>query len=262
VTGDDAATWARALLASRAARTTRDPITVTTPLTIDDAYAIQRHVTARRVAAGERIVGWKLGYTSAAMRHQMGVDSPNHGPLTDAMLLGSGSAVGEHLVQPRVEPEIGVRFARPVVPGASIADVRDAVADAFACLEVVDSVFTGYRFRLEDNTADGSSAAQVVVGSSLGTVVGLDEIDVVLRRNGEEVGRATGAAASGHPLAGVAWLAGQLAARGSRLEAGQIVITGGLTAAVPLAPGDEVVAVFGGRVTVSVLGPARSGTLT
>jgi 2-keto-4-pentenoate hydratase len=123
-------------------------------------------------------------------------------------------------------------------------------------------VFTDYRFRLEDNTADGSSAAQVVVGSSLGTVVGLDEIDVLLRRNGEEVGRATGAAASGHPLAGVAWLAGQLAARGSRLEAGQIVITGGLTAAVPLAPGDEVVAVFGGRVTVSVLGPARSGTLT
>jgi 2-keto-4-pentenoate hydratase len=262
VTGDDAATWARALLASRAARTTRDPITVTTPLTIDDAYAIQRHVTARRIESGERIIGWKLGYTSVAMRRQMGVDAPNHGPLTDAMVLASGAQVSERLVQPRVEPEIGVRMAGPVPADAGADEVQHVLDDAFACLEVVDSVFTDYRFRLEDNTADGSSAAQVVVGSSLGTVVGLDEIDVVLRRNGEEVGRATGAAASGHPLAGVAWLAGQLAARGSRLEAGQIVITGGLTAAVPLAPGDEVVAVFGGRVTVSVLGPARSGTLT
>ena len=62
-------------------------------LGIDDAYAIQQAGTQLRVERGERVVGWKLGYTSLAMRSQMGIDQPNLGPLTDAMLLGHDEAV-------------------------------------------------------------------------------------------------------------------------------------------------------------------------
>src|SRR5204862_3984171 len=104
-----------------------------------------------------------------------------------------------------------------------------------ACLEIVDSVWSGYRFTLEDNTADGSSAAWVVVGPPL-PVSDLASLPVELSVDGEVVERGTGAAASGHPAAGVAWLAERLAARGQALEPGDLVITGGLTSAHPLEP--------------------------
>ena len=89
---------------------------------------------------------------------------------------------------------------------------RDA---ALACLEIVDSVWSGYRFTLEDNTADGSSAAWVVVGPPLAVsdlaVSDLAALPVELSVDGEVVERGTGAAASGHPALGVARLAEQLA---------------------------------------------------
>ena len=222
------------------------------PLDIADAYAIQRAGTERRLNRGELVVGWKLGYTSLAMRAQMGIDHPNFGPLTDAMLLAHDDAASPTLMQPRVEPEIGLRFARPLSGQVSVEDVLRAVGEAFACLEVVDSVYPGYRFRLEDNTADGSSAAQVVVGPVLRRLDSLDAITVVLRHNGEDVGSASGSAASGHPAAGVVWLVAQLALQGRQLRAGDIVITGGLTRAVPLEVGDDVEAVFDGETRVAV----------
>ena len=73
-----------------------------------EAYAVQSEVTAMRLARGERVAGWKLGYTSAAMRTQMGVGEPNFGPLTDAMLLPSGATLPAGALQPRVEPEVGL----------------------------------------------------------------------------------------------------------------------------------------------------------
>jgi 2-keto-4-pentenoate hydratase len=214
------------------------------------AYRVQAEVVGRRLARGERPIGWKLGYTSLAMREQMGIEEPNCGPLTDAMVLPSPAVVPPDVTQPRVEPEIAVWLGRDVAAGTDLAGVLDAVDAANACLEVVDSVWGGYRFRLEDNTADGSSAAFVVLGERLDGP--LDEVEVTMTRNGVHAGTATGASASGHPLAGVVWLAAELAGRGNRLRAGDLVITGGLLAAVPLDPGDTVTAAFTGDVGVEV----------
>lgn len=243
--------WAAVLTEARRSRVTREAITATHELSVADAYAIQQRVTAVRLARGEHIVGWKLGYTSLAMREQMGVHEPNFGPLTDAMVLADGAQVIAALIHPRVEPEIGLRFARPLAGEVSIDDVLAAVEECFACLEVVDSVYTDYRFRLEDNTADGSSAAQVVVGPAFETA-DLAAVHVELTHNSTPVAHATGAAASGHPAAGVAWLVARLAERGQRVEPGQIVITGGLTKAVALMPGDTIGALFDGSVAVAV----------
>lgn len=218
---------------------------------MDDAYRIQAAVTEVRLAAGERPVGWKLGYTTRAMREQMGVDDPNYGPLTDAMVLDSAATVPPGLLQPKVEPEIGFRVERELGPRPRRDDVL-AAASPFAALEVVDSVWEGYRFRVEDNTADGSSAALVVVGPALGADR-LDEVRVELHHNGEPCGSGFGVAAMGHPADAVAWLAGQLAERGRSLRPGDIVITGGLTAAVAFEPGDLVEAFFeDARVLVRV----------
>lgn len=236
----------------RRSGSTTTPLSEQAPLSLTTAYAIQRALTAIRLSEGERVVGWKLGYTSQAMREQMGVEAPNYGPLTDAMLLTDGVDLGGRATQPRVEPEIAIRLARDLSGPVDLATVLAAVDCAFASLEVVDSVYTDYRFTLEDNTADGSSAAFVVLGAELDSYDRLDEVAVRLERNGVPIASAVGAAASGHPLAGVAWLAAQVGGAGGTLAAGQLIITGGLTAAVPLEREDCVRAVFDDRVTVSV----------
>ncbi|MCX6465690.1 MAG: 4-oxalocrotonate decarboxylase [Pseudonocardiales bacterium] len=219
--------------------------------TMDEAYAVQEHLTALRLAEGRRVVGHKLGYTSAAMRAQMGVAEPNSGPLLDDMIL-SGPLRGG--VQPRVEPEIGVVLRRDLAGADLDLDaVAAAVAEVRPCLEVVDSVWAGYRFGIEQNTADGSSAAGVVVGAPLAVApLECHRTTVRLLADGVEVGAATGEAAGGHPLAGVAWLCARLARTGAGLAAGQLVITGGLTAAVPLPRGGIVEAVFDATTVVRV----------
>lgn len=252
----DHAAAARALRSARREGRTLEVLLSADPgLSLADAYRIQDQVTALRLAAGERRAGWKLGYTSAVMRAQMGIEAPNFGPLTDAMLLGSPAVLPAGALQPRIEPEIGLRLGRRLTAPCSVSDVLAACDAALACLEVVDSVWTGYRFTLEDNTADGSSAAWVVVGPSL-PLDGLASLPVALAVDGQVVERGAGAAASGHPAAGVVWLAEQLAARGQALEPGDLVITGGLTSARPLEPGHRIGASFGdGRYSVEISRP-------
>lgn len=226
------------------------------------AYAIQRALLALRLAAGERVVGWKLGYTSEVMRCQMGIARPNIGPLTDWMLLGSGDAVDERLVQPRVEPEIGLRLKTALDARHAPVDrqsVAAAVEGAYACLEVVHSTWTGYRFNLEQNTADNSSAGQVVVGPRLPVTdrMTLDTVAVRLSDRDQALGQGVGADADGHPLDAVARLVRELAANGQRLEAGDLVITGGLTAACVLEVGGQLVGVFTAGDVWSVEVPVR-----
>lgn len=243
---------AERIAGARHERRTLDPISAgRTAFTLDDAYRIQAELTRRRLERGESRIGWKLGYTSQAMRHQMGVDTANFGPLTDAMLVASGDDVAGRFTQPRVEPEVALRFARDVEPGADRVAVLDAVGSAHAALEIVDSVWTDYRFRIEDNTADGSSAAGVVIGAEI-DLQRIADVEVRLLLDGTPVGHGWGRDASGHPADGVVWLVEELAARGERLVAGSIVITGGLTAAAALAPGSEICGAFDGVIGACV----------
>jgi 2-keto-4-pentenoate hydratase len=246
--------------ARQAGRTLDADATIGTP-DLATAYAIQRALLALRIAAGERVVGWKLGYTSEVMRRQMGIDRPNIGPLTDRMLLGSDDVVSHHLVQPRVEPEIGLRLKTALDALHEPVDrhtVAAAVEGAYACLEVVHSTWTGYRFNLAQNTADNSSAGQVVVGPRLpvSNLMELGTVSVRLSDGEQTLGHGVGADADGHPLDALVRLARELAHIDRRLEPGDLVITGGLTAAHPLAPGARLSARFSagdtGTVDVSV----------
>ncbi|HEY9095023.1 MAG TPA: fumarylacetoacetate hydrolase family protein [Hydrogenophaga sp.] len=252
---------AELIWAARLAGHTLDADATLGALDLSTAYAIQRAMLSLRLAAGERVVGWKLGYTAEVMRQQMGIDRPNHGPLTDWMLLGSDAAVSNRLVQPRVEPEIGLRLATAIDARSAPVDratVAAAVAGAFACLEVVHSTWSGYRFTLEQNTADNSSAGQVVVGQRLPLLdfLALDTTTVRLNKGATTLGHGVGSDADGHPLDAVARLARELASVGLSLRAGDLVITGGLTAACPLGMGERIEASFslpqGRSVQVSV----------
>lgn len=247
----DHAAEAAAIVAAHAERVTLRPITDRADLTMADAYAIQAIVTAARTERGERRVGWKLGYTSRAMREQMGVDQPNFGLLTDGMLVDDGADVVGRFTQPRVEPEVALRFGRDLSADADRSDVLDAVAAAHGALEIVDSVYADYRFRIEDNTADGSSAAGVVIGGEL-PLDRIADVAVTLRVDGTTVGAGHGRDASGHPADGVVWLVARLAERGERIVAGDVVITGGLTAAAALSPGAEITGTFDDTTVVAV----------
>jgi 2-keto-4-pentenoate hydratase len=222
-----------------------------TGLTPERAYSVQERLTSIRLTEGRSLIGYKLGYTSSVMRRQMNVPAPNYGPLLDDMVLEDG-ACSDRFCQPRVEPEIGLILGKDLAGGnLMLHEVAGAVAQVRACLEVVDSIWEGYRFSAEQNTADGSSAAGVVIGPQLDLEpLNCHQVPVQLLEQDRTVATATAAAAGGHPLSGLVWLCTQLARRGDGLRAGELVITGGLTPAVPLRRGTTLQAVFGSRTAV------------
>lgn len=210
-------------------------------LDIATGYQVQRELRA----ATEAIAGWKLGVTSRAKQAQVGVSSPIYGFLPAAGALDPGEPLNTtDLIQPRCEPEIAFILERDLPgPHVTAADVLAATSGVAVGIEVLDSRFHDYSFTMADVIADNTSASRFVTGAPTPpTGIDLRLVGVVLEHNGKVVATASGAASLGHPAAAVAWLARQLAAEGERLRAGQVVLSGGLTAAVPVAPGDVVTA--------------------
>ena len=222
-------------------RTAIAPLSVQAPgLDADAGYAIQR--LARQVAGP--LAGWKLGMTSRAEQAQAGTDSPVRGFLASSNALDLGKPLAsDELIQPKAAPEIVFIMGRDLSgPAVTAADVLAATASVATGIEILDSRLGG-QVTVPDLIADNASAGRFLVGSP----VPLDGVDLrlvgaVLEHNGQVAGTAAGAAALGHPAAAVAWLARSLAAAGEGLLAGQVVLSGGLTAAVPVRPRDVVVA--------------------
>lgn len=233
------------------------PLTAERPdLSPADAYAIQQVVVARRLAAGERIVGWKVGLTSKAMQDQLGVDQPDYGPILSGFMVPDGGTVeAASLIAPRVEAEIAFVLGAPLRgPGVSAVDVLRATEAVAPALEIIDSRIEAWRIRLADTIADLASSARVALGPYLTRPEGLDlrTIGVVLERRGEVVATGAGAAALGHPAAAVAWAANALGALGVTMDAGSIVMPGALHASVPAVAGDVFRARFDGLGAVTV----------
>jgi 2-oxo-3-hexenedioate decarboxylase len=242
-----------ARLASAAAdRTPIPPLSGELPgLDAAAGYAIQ---ALAREAAGP-LAGWKLGVTSRAKQAQAGLDEPVRGFLATANALDLGAPLRTGgLIQPRAEPEIVFLLGRDLSgPAVTAADVLAATAGVATGIEILDSRFLDYRFTMPDVIADNASAGRYVVGAPVSPDgIDLRLVGVILEHNGEVTATAAGAASLGHPAAAVAWLARSLAAAGDGLRAGQIVLSGGLTAAVPLRPGDVVVATIDRLGTVEL----------
>lgn len=239
------------------ARMERAPIEVLTARWPDldeaAAYAIAR---ATQSLLGEKRVGYKLGYTSAAMRAQMGVEHPNYGLLTEpGRVPDEGEIRLDSLIHPLVEPEIAFVMARDVSDAPPEADaLLDAVASAHPALEIVDTRYAAYRFKACDNIADNSSAACFVLGAPsaprdlpdfAGVAVSLAADDTVLDHG-------SGADALGNPLNALAWLARRLLNDGSMLRSGDVVLTGGLTRAHAARAGVQFAGSFSGLGEVRV----------
>ena len=225
-------------------RRTLPPLRTSHPwLTIDDAYAISLGFIARRTAAGERIVGKKIGVTSKAVQDMLGVHQPDFGFLTDAMQVPDGGTIviGERMIQPRAEAEIALILGAPLKgPGVSEADVLAATASVAACFEIVDSRIDRWDIRIVDTVADNASCGLYVLGTQRISPRGLDlaAMEVRVRKNGAPLSRGFGSAVQGSPLAAVAWLANTLGAYGVSLDAGDVILSGSLVPLETARPGD------------------------
>jgi len=259
MSGWDVQRAADALLGAEEQRQDRPPITDEWPeLDLATAYRIQDETLARRLRRGESLVGVKLGLTSRAKQQRMGVDSPLVAWLTDSMVLPAGAAVPRgRLIHPRAEPEIVFVMAERLEgPGVNAATAMAAVGAVLGGLEVIDSRYTDFRFTLPDVVADNASSGAYVTGPVQLPPEGLDlSLEAVLLEvDGQIVDSATGAAVQGHPGEALALAANALAERGLAIEAGWVVLTGGMTDAVHVPPGARVAAHFSSLGTVTLGG--------
>jgi 2-keto-4-pentenoate hydratase len=217
-------------------------------LTVADAYAVQLANIEPRLAAGDRILGRKIGLTSLAMQTQLGVDQPDFGHLLASMAVPNGGAVAiAELIAPRIELEIAFVLRRSLEgPGVTTADVLSATEAVFPSLEIIDSRIADWKIGLVDTVADNASSGRFVMPSRLTPVRDLDLrlVGGIMEINGVLTSWSCGAAALGDPAACVAWLANAIAAYGGRLEAGEILLSGALDKSVPVKAGDVVRAEF------------------
>ena len=213
-------------------------------LTLDDAYAISLGILARRERSGERVIGKKIGVTSAAVQDMLGVRQPDFGFLTDRMQVANGASVriSERLIQPRAEAEIALILRHPLSgPGVTPQAVLQATESIAACFEIVDSRIAEWNIGIIDTVGDNASCGVFVLGAERADPRDFDLAQLKARvwKNERPLSEGLGSAVQGSPLASVAWLANTLGRYGVTLGAGDIILSGSLVPLEPARPGDR-----------------------
>jgi 2-oxopent-4-enoate hydratase len=226
-------------------------------LTVETAYQIQLENVKRELASGDRVVGHKIGLTSKPMQHMLGVHEPDFGHLFASMHYQSGEVVDFPLIQPKVEPELAF-VLKDDLPGGKtqVQDVLNATKYILPAIEVIDSRIAEWKIRLADTIADNASSGCFVLGNLLSTVENVNFLTAgaVMKKNGQVVETGAGAAVLGNPALSVAWLANKLHTLGTTLKRGDIILSGAVSAAVAVVPGDHVSVSFGrlGKVEMTM----------
>jgi 2-oxo-hept-3-ene-1,7-dioate hydratase len=217
-------------------------------ITLDDAYAISTVVANRKIAAGKKLIGHKVGLTSKAMQRSSQINEPDFGYLFDDMMIADGASIPhENYCLPRVEVELAFVLGKPLRgPGIGLTDVLRATEYVVPAIEIVDARLQDPR-KIFDTVSDNGAGAGIVVG---GRPVGPLEVDLrwvggIMYRNAEIEETGVAAGVLGHPALGVAWLANKLGQHGVPLEAGHLVLAGSFTRVVFVRKGDTLHADFG-----------------
>src|SRR5438128_9587269 len=224
-------------------------LSVTFPgITFEDAYAISTECARRRMAAGERLIGHKVGLTSKAMQASSQIDEPDYGYLFESMMVADGAKVPhENYCAPRVEIELAFILGKQLKgPGIGLTDVLRATEYVIPAIEIVDARLINPR-KIFDTISDNGAAAGIVVG---GRPVGPMDVDLrwvggLMMRNSEIEETGVAAGVLGHPAMGVAWLANKLGQHGVGLETGHLVLAGSFTRVVFANKGDTLHGDFG-----------------
>jgi 2-keto-4-pentenoate hydratase len=226
-------------------------------LSLDDAYRINERIIENRVKAGEKVVGFKIGFTNLAVREKMGLPDSTYGYLMDSMVLENGVKVTmSEMIAPKLECEMCMKLKKELKgKGLSAEDVIQATEAVSASFEICDARIKDWKCPYPDFFADNGFSARIVLQGKWHGAQGFDFLNekVVLTQGGKELAQGAGALAMGHPAKALAWLAGKLADRNKGLEPGQIVMTGTLTPILPVEKGATYTAKFStlGEVTVT-----------
>ncbi len=243
------------LLGTRATHRAVAPPSETKPLSLAEAYTIQDELREALVKKGERILGWKAGFTGRSAQQTFGVDHPVCGFLLASGVYATGQEVPvSRFAQLVVEVETAFVMKRDLAgPGVTAAAALPAVEGALPALELVDMRFTG-KPTAADVVADGVFANAIVLGQPLTPVIGLDLAleGVVYELNGQVAATNTAAEVLGNPLNSLAWIANHLGGRGLGLRAGQVVMSGSISALLRPKAGDVISARFTRLGSVSV----------
>jgi 2-keto-4-pentenoate hydratase len=214
-------------------------------LTSDDAYHIQLALIDRRIAAGERQIGWKVGLTSKAIQDQFGFHEPIFACVLEAQ--PSGHVFGStELINPGIETELCVRLAHELEGTVSMAQVREAIDLVQPSFEIIETRGDPRQVMLV--LADNGQARSIVAGAPVRLTpdLALDQVSAHIDINGQEMATGLGSAVLENPLNSVLWLAGKLGEYGRCLRPKDIVMTGSFVRQFPLVPGDVAVAEFSG----------------
>ena len=199
----------------------------------------------RRVAAGERQIGWKVGLTSRAIQEQFGFHEPIFACLLEAQQ--SGHVFGStELINPGIETELCMRLAHGLEGTVSMAEVREAIEVVHPSFEIIET--RGDPRQVMLLLADNGQARSIVAGAPVRLTpdLALDQVAAHIDINGQRMADGLGSAVLDNPLNSVLWLARKLGEYGRRLRPGDIVMTGSFVRQFPLAPGDVAVAEFSG----------------
>ena len=235
-----------------------DPDRVAAPKDDAEAYAVQWEIAR---LSGADVKGFKVGSTSREAQRILGTNEPGSAPVLAPYLFEHPARItleAEHL--PSIEGEFAFRLAKDLPAreaGYDEVDVREAIGAVAGAIEVVGSRLKGGlagKGRLLV-TADSGANIALAVGPWREDWQSLDLAGhkVSVSVNGTQQGAGTGAAALGHPILVMVWLANQQARMGRGLKAGDIVSTGTCTGIAQVRPGDTAVADFGtlGRVEIA-----------
>ena len=244
-------------------RSTVQPLLAREPeITIEDAYKIQLRMVERRVQAGEKIVGKKIGVSSKPVQDFLGVFQPDFGQLTSGMVYQEGEDIDlGKLIQPKAEAELAFVLKEDLIgPGITAMDVIRATDYVSPCFEIVDSRITDWKIKIQDTVADNASCGVYVIGKTRGDPRKLDITlaGMVLEKNGELFSTSVGAAVQGSPANAVAWLANTLGSLGIPFRAGEVILSGSQSALIPVVDGDELVCTVGGLGSCRVKFSGRS----
>ena len=217
-------------------------------IAIEDSYAISTEVANRKIAAGAKLIGHKVGLTSKAMQRSSQINEPDYGYLLDYMMVPDGAKLPfENYCRPRVEIELAFVLGRGLKgPGVGLPDVLRATEYVVPAIEIVDARLQDPR-KIFDTVADNGAAAGIAVG---GRPVGPLDVDLrwvggIMYKNSEIEETGVAAGVLGHPALGVARLANKLGSHGVTLEPGHLVLAGSFTRVVFAQKGDTLHADFG-----------------
>lgn len=211
------------------------------PMTLAEAYDVQKMLIQRRVDRGAYRIGMKMGFTSRAKMVQMGVHDMIWGRLTHDMRVDEGGELSlATRVHPRVEPEIACLLKKPLSGIVSPIEAMAAVEAIAPAMEIIDSRYKAFKFSLEDVVADNASSSGLVLGTWHRPDIDFSNLGLIMSRNGKATQIGTTAAILGHPIRSLVAAARLVAEVGETLPAGSIVMAGGASAAEPLVAGDWI----------------------